>query len=95
MKRFEVKYRSPRSTVDCVVILRLPQKRSLRHLQLLPQGKLSLVACEQALLFGRAKQAARERASVSSRVPLACLLFTTSEMESLLAGYTFGCHVTS
>ena len=39
MKRFEVKYRSPRSTVDCVVIVRLPQKRSLRHLQLLRQDK--------------------------------------------------------
>ena len=45
-----------------------------------------MVACEQALLFGRAKRAARERTSevpsprfpVSSRVPLARLLFTIS-----------------
>ena len=49
-----------------------------------------VIACEQALLFGRAKQAARERASeqqtlfpaprfrVSSRVPLARPLFTIS-----------------
>ena len=60
-----------------------------------------MVACEQALLFGRAKRAARERTSevpsprfpVSSRVPLARLLFTI-QMESLLAGYHSGgnCH---
>ena len=49
-----------------------------------------VIACEQALLFARAKQAARERASerqtlfpnphlgVSSRVPLALPLFTIS-----------------
>ena len=56
------------------------------------EGFWDSVVCEQALLFGRAKQAARERASerqsreeapalrfrVSSRVPLARLLFTIS-----------------
>ena len=40
-----------------------------------------MVACEQALLFGRAKRAVRERTSEGPsprfRVPLARLLFTT------------------
>ena len=36
------------------------------------------LAFEQALLFGRAKRAARERVRVSSRVPLTRLIFMIS-----------------
>ena len=43
---------------------------------------LSFVACEQAPLFGRAKRAARERASV-------CTFHDIPQMEKLLAGYRF------
>ena len=42
---------------------------------------VSRIACEQALLFGRAKRAARERAS------RACTFHDIPQMESLLAGY--------
>ena len=43
---------------------------------------LSFLACEQAPLFGRAKRAARERASVST-------FHDIPQMESWLAGYRF------
>ena len=51
-------------------------------------GNGHFLACEQALLFGRAKRAARERANaprsrVSSR---ACTFHDIPQMESLLAG---------
>ena len=59
------------------------------------------IACEQALLFGRAKRAARERASelrnregppppqsrLLSRASRACTFHDIPQMESLLAGY--------
>ena len=54
-----------------------------------------LVACEQALLFGRVKRVSRERASqrrsredLRSRV-LARLVSLAQILESLLAGYVF------
>ena len=50
-----------------------------------------MVACEQALLFGRVKRAARERAFAS---PLACLsrvyFYDIPKVEILLAGYKNG-----
>ena len=68
----------------------------------------NLIACEEALLFGRAKRAARARASerrsrespVSSRVPLARVLFTISpkwracsQAKNLMSIKTFSNHV--
>ena len=51
---------------------------------------VSRIACEQALLFGRAKRAARERPPQSrllSRASRACTFHDIPQMESLLAGY--------
>ena len=48
------------------------------------------IACEQALLFGRAKRAARGRPLQSrllSRASRACTFHDIPQMESLLAGY--------
>ena len=57
----------------------------------LPSDATDDIAYEQALLFGRAKRAAGERASerAAKRVPLARLLFTIfPRMKGLLAGYS-------
>ena len=45
-----------------------------------------MLACKQALLFGQAKQAARE--CTSERSPLRVYFLRYPQMESLLAGYT-------
>ena len=62
-----------------------------------------MIACEQALLFGRAKRAARERASerrsregqsrLLSRASRACTFHDIPQMESLLVGYISECSI--
>ena len=67
------------------------------------KNEISVIAWEQALLFGRAKRAARERASqrrsregqsrLLSRASRACTFHDIPQMESLLVGYISECSI--